>query len=86
MRMAQNHDNLITLLSAFVEAMSNKCRPNPMPLILRQNRHRSQGNGRNGAVGQDDRQVADQNMPDDSIILFGDQREASVATVTQSFD
>src|SRR5262249_50248633 len=81
--MANDDDDLVPLLPAFVQAPSHQRRADALVLELRQNRHWCKSKGRNDSGFRDDRQVAEEDVADDLTGFFGDQGEPDEPAVPE---
>lgn len=81
--MTEDDYDLMSLLSALVQAPVYQCGTDALILKLRQNRHRRKGQGRDGRGLSEDGQVAEKDVADDLSFLLGDQRHAEIAAFPQ---
>ena len=81
--MAKDDNDAVPLPPALVQPPAHERRANALPLELRQDGHRREGQGRDGAGLGDDRRVAEEDVADNLPVLLGDQRHLDVAAVPQ---
>src|SRR5262245_54023434 len=82
-RVAEDDNDTVSLLSAYLQATENQSRPDALVLDFWQHGHWSQRQSRNRPGLRDDGQIAEEYVADDLLIPLSDERGPDIAAVPE---